>query len=674
LIETREYAERLFQEVLATSEAEAEGFGLEVFTGMVGESLSEAGEFSDFTVCYYRARGIAVSGWSLEDDILHLAVTDYRADPTPPSLTNSQIAQSFNRLETFVEKCLGGYADVLEESSPAFELADLIRVSWKSFERVKFYLFSDALARNPQVRSSTIRGVSVSQHVWDVDRLCRLDSSGVSHEPIRIDVAERAGGPIPCLNGPLQQDHAVFLMLLPGTLLADIYNEYGAQLLERNVRSYLQARGAVNKGIRESLLSEPGRFLSYNNGLSATAAEVTLVDIPGGGRAISVINDFQIVNGGQTTASIAAAVRRDRADVSEVYVQTKLTVVGGKIIDELVARISQYANTQNKVTGADFSANDPFFVALEGTARSIWAPAADGSQKQSHWFFERARGQYADDLSRSGSVANQRRFKIVNPPSQKFTKPDVAKFEHSWEQLPHFVSRGAEKNFREFVIRLAQRPVVVDERYFQHLIAKGILFRSTEKIVSAQKFGGYRANIVAYSIAKLAYSTAHRLDLDRIWRTQQLTKAIADALAEISRLAEDVISHPSGRLTHVGEWTKKPDCWARLKETSWIVPGNLSAELIPLRGDRSGPMPILDQGLATLNDEEVATVAKASEIDAETWYRLSNWAKETSSLQGWQRSLAYSLGSLASKGKAPSIKQSRHGLALLDEAGSLGFR
>jgi hypothetical protein len=430
----------------------------------------------------------------------------------------------------------------------------------------------------------------------------------------------------------------------------------------------------VNKGIRESLLTEPGRFLAYNNGLSATAASVTFAELPGGGTGITSIEDFQIVNGGQTTASIAATVRRDRADVGRVEVQTKLTVVGGEIIDELVARISKYANTQNKVTGADFSANDPFFVALESLARSIWAPAADGSQKQSHWFFERARGQYADDLTRSGTPSNQRTFKIVNPPQQKFTKPDIAKFEHSWEQLPHLVSLGAEKNFREFVIRLGERPMAPDDEYFQHLIAKAILFRSTEKIVSAQKFGGYRANIVTYSIAKLVHATAHRLDLDRIWRNQELTETASGALAEVSHLAQEIITHPPGGMTHVGEWSKKADCWAMVRESRWNVPAKLSAELVALRGDTHEPGVKLDRGLATLTDEESALIAEASEVDADCWYRLSNWAKETNSLLGWQRSLAYSLGGLAGRGKTPSIKQARQGMKMLEEARSYGFR
>ena len=55
---------------------------------------------------------------------------------------------------------------------------------------------------------------------------------------------------------------------------------------------------------------------------------------------------------------------------------------------------------------------------------------------------------------RAGTIAERRKFRMMNPPRQKFTKTDVAKFSHSWAQFPYLVSLGAEKNFREFMLRL----------------------------------------------------------------------------------------------------------------------------------------------------------------------------------------------------------------------------
>lgn len=676
-----EYAERLLQETIAAAAVEAEGaFRAEVFTRLAAERLVAAGEFSDAEICFHSAKGIEVSGWSLDDeeDVLHLFVTDYRGEAPPPSLTATAIAQSFRRLRAFFERSLGGYGDRLEESSAVFELADVIRHRGPALQSVRLYLFSDAAARKPEVADAEVNGVRVTHHVWDIERLHRLDTSGLEREPIEVDLVHRLGHPLPCIPGPSTENHSVYLLLVPGDLLASLYADFGSRLLERNVRSFLQARGAVNKGIRDTLLKEPDRFLAYNNGISATASDVTVTRLPDGGLGISELRDLQIVNGGQTTASIHSAATKDKVRVDDVMVQAKLTVVSSELIDEIVPKISEYANTQNRVTGADFSSNHPFHVRVEELSRSVWAPALDGSQRQTHWFFERARGQYADEVARAGTPSRRKQFQFSNPPAQRFTKTDLAKFEHSWEQLPHLVSLGAEKNFREFMLRLKTRgQFIPDADYFHRLVAKAILFRSAEKIVSAQKFGGYRANIVAYTIGKLVHATSHRLDLERVWRTQQLTPATAEAIADLSHHVHEVIVNPSGRVQHIGEWCKKLDCWKRIEELPWDVPASLDKELLALRsrggGELTGDATLIDFGLATPTDEERATISAAADVASETWFRLANWAKETHNLQPWQRGLAFSLGKRAAQAAHPTIKQAIQGLKMLEEAKRLGF-
>jgi hypothetical protein len=671
------YAKQFQQEVIAAAEASPDGaLRADVFTEVAIERLTAAGEINDGTVASYRARGLAVSGWSLDDDgtVLHLLLADYRNEVPPPSLTATAVHQAFRRLTEFLQRSRNGHADQLEESSPVFEIADLIHREFKALEAIRLYLLSDAhMTREVRVDNGHVESVQVTHHIWDVERFRRLDTSGVEREEITVDLVERTGQPLPCLQGPQLEDHTVYLLLVPGNLLQSIYSDFGARLLERNVRSFLQARGAVNRGIRDSLATEPERFLAYNNGISATASSVELVELQEGGMGISTIRDLQIVNGGQTTASIHNAAVRDRTDVSGVHVQAKLTVVSSSVIDELVPNISRFSNTQNKVTGADFSANDPFHVRVEELSRSIWAPAPDGGQRQTRWFYERARGQYADEVLRAGTPAKQRQFKISNPSSQKFTKTDLAKFEHSWEQLPHLVSLGAEKNFREYMLRLSQRgPLQLDTAWFERLVAKAILFRSTEKIVSAQQFGGYRANIVAYTIAKLTYVTQHRVDLSEIWKQQLLSDALRDAIAELSHPVHTVIINPSGRVRHVGEWAKKLDCWRAVEEIPWSVPSALQRELISVQQPRQ--VTAQRAANADTSPEQEAVVLRACAIDAETWFGVAHWAKQTSNLQPWQRGLAFSLGRLIANDRTPSLKQATQGLRLLEEAQRLGFR
>lgn len=670
-----EYSQRLLQETIAAADARPEGgVRSEAFTDLVADRLIEAGEFDEAEVASYRARGLDVSGWSYDEDeptTLRLFVTDYRAESPAPSLSATAIELAFKRLTEFFIRCLDGYGERLEESSAVFELAENIAQQGDKLARLRLYLFSDARAREPNLKDTVVRGVQVSHHVWDLERLHRLDTSGLEHEPIAVDMLDRLGSPLPCLVGPSEPDHQVFLAIVPADLLASLYTEFGSRLLERNVRAFLQIRGNVNRGIRSTLQNEPTRFLAYNNGISATASKVSLGDLTTGGIGLREIRDLQIVNGGQTMASLQSAVKRDKVDLSGVSVQMKLTVVGDEGIDEMVPFISKYSNTQNKVTGADFSANQPFHVRLEELSRTIWAPAADGSQRQTHWFYERARGQYADEFQRARTPAMQRQFRLMNPPHQKFTKTDLGKFVNSWDQRPNLVSLGAEKNFREFMLQLDDSGSHIPEQAdFERIIAQAILFRTTEKFVSTQKFGGYRANIVTYTIAKLVHATAHRIDLATIWRTQTLSAALSAALVDLSHPVNDVIVNPRGRSNHVGEWTKKLDCWKVVEELNWPIPANLEVELIGLA---SQVKDVNSERGQLLSEEEAELVNYAAGVPAQAWFAVSNWAKETGNLQSWQRSLAYSLGVLTSQSRRPSVKQARQGRKLLEEATRLGF-
>jgi hypothetical protein len=395
------------------------------------------------------------------------------------------------------------------------------------------------------------------------------------------------------------------------------------------------------------------------------------MDLPGGGRGIRSIKGLQIVNGGQTTASLHHAARRDRAELENVYVPAKLTVIREDRLTEIVPLISRYANSQNRISEADFSANDPFHVIVEGLSRTVWAPATGGTQRQTRWFYERARGQYADALGREGTPARQRRFKQEHPSSQRFTKTDLAKFENTWDQLPHFVSRGAQKNFAEFAIRLSGRgKVVPDAAYFRDLVAKAILFRRTERIVSQQNYGGYRANIVTYSLAYIAHATAHRIDLDRIWREQAITAGLEAAIIEASVGVQRILTNPPGG-ANVTEWAKKPACWEIVRALGLDVTNPLEQELISL--DRAWiARPV--SGLEAPDADERQLIAQVGAISHQTWMQLSHWAKETGNLETWQRGIAFSVGRRLQQGRDPSRKQATQAVRILNEAQRLGFR
>jgi hypothetical protein len=667
------FANDILQEVLLLADLDdQESLRPEAFTELMLQHLEEAGEIDEGRVCYHKERGLEVSGYGISEDgdELSLFATIYRGTIPPVTIGKQDVDTAFRRLRSFWEKGQGDYYKTLEESSEAFDMALSIHEAHARVCQVRLFLLTDGLSRAEAIDGIRADGVEFSFHVWDIRRLQRLLTSGQKREPIEIEFVERFGQPVPCLVAASEDgDYQAYLAVFSGEVLNAIYAQYGPRLLELNVRSFLQARGKVNQGIRQTILQQPSRFLAYNNGISVTASEVDLMNLPGGGVGFRSIKNFQIVNGGQTTASIHHAVRRDRASVSSVCVAAKVTVIPEDSLNEVVPLISRYANSQNKISEADLTANDPFHVRVEELSRTTWAPAAPGSQRQTRWFYERARGQYADALGRAGTSAQQRKFKQENPGPQKFTKTDLAKFENTWDQLPHYVSRGAQKNFVEFMVRLAKRHRgEPDQDYFGQLVAKAILFRRAEKLVSAENFGGYRANIVTYTLAYLAHATAQTVDLNRTWAQQGIGQALEEAIVAVSREVYRVLTSPPGG-ANITEWAKKEACWKTVCDLS-VDLSFLGAELLTLKPpEKNGSA----TGIEAPDSAETAIIAKVAAIPADTWFALSHWARETSNLQGWQRSLAFSLGRLAGQSRQPSRKQAIQAEAILKEAARLGF-
>ncbi|HZO66213.1 MAG TPA: AIPR family protein [Kribbellaceae bacterium] len=661
-----DYARELVADVLATAEVESATTPL-VFTRRVLDDLEQAGVAENtFTAHYYR-HGVEVHGYGSNETLqtLDLFVTHFRQHPLEQRMSRTEAEALFKRLSNFLRRCRDGLRQDIEESSDLHDMCEAVEKALPDTPRIRLFLLTNSVSGLSSLPATDFDGIPVTREIWDLGRLHRMATSGTLSEPIVVDFET----PLPCLVTPdTREDYTVLLAIMPGPTLATLYAGYGTRLLELNVRSFLQTKGAVNRGIRETLLNDPGRFLAYNNGITATASQVEFVQLADRGRAIKRIHDLQIVNGGQTTASLHYAQSRDKADLSNVSVQMKLTVVPAERLQDIVPDISRYSNTQNKVTLVDFSSNHPYHVKVEKITRSLWAPAPDGSGQETRWFYERARGQYTDALARERTRARQDAFRKIHPLRQKFTKADAAKFDHSWNQLPHFVSRGAEKNFREFMIRLTESEPVVDVSYCQRLIAQAILFKATEKIVSEHNFGGYRANIVTYTIARLSESTGRRIDLDRIWREQRLTPALTSAIHYLCVPVQAVITRPL-RGTHVGEWTKRPECWDTVVQIPWTVPPSLQAELTDHRPAHSAEA--VDGQTAPAGSGRMTTVMASR---SEDWFALAKWAKETQNLQPWQRQLAFSIGRYLSNGWTVSERQAHQALVSLEEARRLGFQ
>lgn len=662
------------EEVLCASDTETSGWTTDDFlTAVMLEYLGEAGEVTGPVICPFRDRGLQMNAYAFSEDFesVDIFVSIYSDTEMPRSVSQTDIDSAIKRAIQLYHRAVNDLYTSFQRDNDTYEFAISVFQNKNSIKNVRICALTNGLVKPIALKNITISGAEVSFALWDIDRLYRCVTSGKMRETIEIDFEEKFQTTIPCIENNTSNKYSVYLAIINGELLAALYSEFRDRLLEKNVRSFLQVKGGVNKGIRDTLRDEPDMFLAYNNGISVTAESVEIVRDENGKPSIKRIRDMQIVNGGQTTASIFNAWNDKKlgVDLSKVFVQMKLSVIGSaEDMDVIVPRISTFANTQNKIQVADFSANDPFHRRIEELSRTIWAPA-QGGMKPQNWFYERARGQYADMLTRESTPKRKKEYKETHP---LFTKTDLAKYENTWDQLPYQVSEGAQKNFHKFMLRLKERKgFVPDEAYYRNLIAKAILFRRTEKLVQQQQYGGYRANIVTYTLAFLSHKTAQRIDLERIWKEQGLTPALEAEIVAISRFVQKLIVNPPGG-ANVSEWCKKEKCWVLIRDYSYDLSSGLESELVSVARPSSvtTPAPV---NIDSLTEEEQALIDEVAAVSAETWFALSRWAKETKNFQPWQRSLLFSVGSLIGRGQKPSIKQATHAIKAYKAAFEKGF-
>lgn len=608
------FAVNILQDVIARADAAEDGvMRAEAFAELMFEHLADAGEIDDGIPCPVEGRGIRCSGYFLseDNDRLDLFLVIPRLDGRVTAVSKVEVDAGFRRVGTFLEKALGGLHREREEALRGYDIARAIWEARSDISHVRLFVITDGLASVDQIESYTIGAIEVSSHLWDLRRLHRAVSSGSNREPIHIDFA-KLGGAVRCIvSCPPGSGYRCLMAILPGNLLVEMYRQHGPRLLERNVRSFLQLKGKVNQSIRRTIVEEPQMFLAFNNGLSVTATGLKLVDHGDGTVDLQAADDFQIVNGGQTTGSIFRAWRKDKVDATLLHVPVKITeILSGGDVEEIAPRISQSANNQNKVNMADFSSNHPFHRKMEELSRSIWAPPAKGMQRQSRWFYERARGQYHDALAESGTEAERRKWELIHPRSQLITKTDLAKYEQTWSQLPHIVSRHGQKCYLDFMYALDQRGAFEpDESYFERCVARTILFKQTEKIVSKQKFGGYRAQIVTYTLAWLSNRTAKRVDFDAIWSAQELTAALAAFIETVSLQAHFHVTTPPGG-QDIGEWCKKEVCWDAFRQKEIEVPASVEVELLSReRGHSAGSTSVFEEQISEAETEQVNRIA-----------------------------------------------------------------
>lgn len=598
----KNYIESIQSDVAALVYSDGEGASFEdKFTEHCLEILDSAGKSEGASVLSYvhpDSQGRIdwkLNGYCLKDEFkdddnkvyfetLDLFITHFNHTSYDYNIQKSDFDKNINQIKKFLNAALKGHIDYIDPAqSELYALLKIIAKQKANFIRINVFFLINGNS-NHNLDTTTIKGyddLKIYIHVWDVQRFYKLNQNSSNREPIEIRFKEFLPNNlhgIQCLKVPdLDELYECYLAIIPGDVLSKLYDLHSNELLESNVRAFLGQAGKFNKGIRDTIRDKPQMFLPYNNGITATA-EIVETEIIDNQLYLTKMNDFQIVNGGQTTASLFHTQKKYKdADVSKVFVQMKLTVI--KDIDQKnieVPNIARYANSQNKVSELDLSSNNPYFVQIESISRKKYVIDPENRNLSTIWYFERVNGQYKESLNKLTSPVQQRKFKEQNPINQKFVKSEVAKFINIWELEPHFVSQGAQKNFIHYtkkINELVKKNKLPGENFYKKLIANAILFKRVDKLFGRKNIDAIgdtnlKSFTVAYTLSYFYYLMENKLDLWKIYEEQHIDDNI---ISELQKLIVFVYNHlvSSSNNSLISEYAKRESSWKLLKEQSY---------------------------------------------------------------------------------------------------------
>lgn len=689
-MDAQEFRKDFLENIKVEAVASGEG-SCAAFVSNMAQYLIDAEVLPDFIPSFYTGIGkgnkkYRVDGYVLDefDYAMNLIIADFDGTESR-TLAKTGIKQHISRLAYFVEQAYNSQlCKEIEMSTPCSDLIDLLRTNKGRIRKYRLLVFTDAdLSDSVKTLDSIeIEGVQAECQIWDIERLFRVCSSDMGRQAIEINFRNYSSEGIPCLETSYTEssEYKSYLCIIPGRVLADIYDQFGSQLLEGNVRSFLSTKVAVNKKIRDTIMRSPAMFFAFNNGVSATAMDVT-IETTNKGSFITSAQDFQIINGGQTTASLSNTRHKDKKDLSGIYVQMKLTQIGEMDQDrstELIRNISRSSNSQNKVSDADFFATHPFHIRMEQFSRRIFAPAVEGAQYETKWFYERARGQYLQAQMRM-TPAKKKQFVLQNPKEKVITKTDLAKVRNTWSGFPQIVSKGAQTNFMKFAERTdeawAENDMKFNERYFQESVALTILFKHTECLIPKQTWyeQGYRANIVTYSIALFHLLIYYQykdktLDLMGIWNRQGVPDAVGQALEVITEKVFYKITASDRPTINVTQWCKRDACWEGVQKLDIDLPKSIESVLINKNAVKMAEKEArADQKIVSGVEVQI----KVLQHSAEQWKSVLSFVKNRNLVTPGEETALM----LASKlpEKLPNSYQCQQLLTVLDRAQSEGF-
>lgn len=645
-----------------------------------------------------RAIAFDAYGYDEADSSFILLISDFQNTIEKATLTNTRIDELYSRMRNFIEEAYNGdIRRFCDDSDPIIDIAKELKTRigtsnlTSEILKFKFFIITNAVL-STQVKSTTRANIldrPVEINLWTIERFYQIKMSNVS-ESIRINCQDYGcEGGIQCLKANLGDNNAYdsYMAIVPGKFLAEIYIDHGSRLLEGNVRAFLSARGKVNRKIRETIIgNHPENFFTYNNGIAVVAHSIELSE--DGSRILS-FNDFQIINGGQTTASLASAILKKEAkpeNFSKIFVPMKLTVLNleGDLSEEdeakyndITQQISKSANCQNPVSDADFFSNDPFHRIMEELSLKHLAPPVNGSPHQTVWYYERSKGRWEQDQMKM-TEAQRNRYRLKSPKNQVVKKEKLAKCLNTIYMNPHVVCAGSANNMKAFAGVISEiyekSKESINEFFFKKAIASVILFDDVDRLVNKASWypkGGNKAQIVPYTIAKLIAALPENKDLDwkRIWNKQMLYPELVHQIEIIAKEAHEFLLDSGGAI--VREYAKKSTTWKKFRDdysvglTKEFVDSLISKELLKA-------------------DEKAAKRARKfnSDIELEVefytrgydyWMKFYNDMEREQILSGGDRDFIKMLASLIVKRSLPGKAQIKRLLKIINKAEDVGY-
>lgn len=616
------------------------------------------------------------------DNSFGLVIGDWSDDDHTESVSQTDSDRHFASMLGFVNDSIKGrLKEIIVKSNSAFEAYITINQLKTKLSRIRLHLITNKIisSRYKHKINDQIDDITIEYHLWDLSRLKSIYESDRERESISINFADFSSQGIPFIKATDMEGIRSFLCVIEGNLLADVFEKYGSRLLEGNVRSFLGMKGDVNQGIRNTVKNHPDLFFVYNNGIAATASNVKINNIFGSEKIIS-IEDLQIVNGGQTTSSLLNARKKDKLSLNNIFVQLKLSEVSHDAATNLIPKIAEYSNTQNKIAKSDFFSNHPFHQKMQVISRRLLAPLKPEARVNTKWYYERSRGQYQNERLYLNDAARSL-LDSEFPFNQVINKTDLAKYDSSLREKPYWTSLGGDSNFSKFATLFSNKTNLsdadfwksiehnFDENYFKKIICIAIIWKKLEKLISDARGdwyeGDYRAQIVTYTVSSFFYiirSRGGHFNFKIIWDAQSVDSKLEKILIKIAQLVQESLLEPPIGITNVGQWCKREKCWEVVSSMNFdeiIIPNEYLINTIDFD---------------LVDGNHVVNFDMRKLIEMNYWNELIKWDKCTTYLNLKDLELLKALSNLTENSEIPENFDVNLALKLKSKAEAFGYQ